>query len=74
MIAPDWGMTVYGSSRIDDAANFSRTAALPPIIGDTNELAPVVHSPTQGSDNVYFLLASAYNQACTIVRKSERYH
>ncbi|KAF8765440.1 hypothetical protein HU200_008585 [Digitaria exilis] len=58
----DWGMTVYGSSRIDDAANFSRTTALPPIIGDTNELAPVVHSPTQGSDNVYLLLASENNQ------------
>ncbi|CAN6245471.1 unnamed protein product [Urochloa humidicola] len=58
----DWGMTVYGSSRINDAANFSRTAALPPTIGDTNELTPAVHSPTQESDNVYLLLASAYNQ------------
>nr|CAB3447465.1 unnamed protein product [Digitaria exilis] len=63
----DWGMTVYGSSRIDDAANFSRTTALPPIIGDTNELAPVVHSPTQGSDNVYLLLASENNQAYPLV-------
>jgi len=58
----DWGMIVYGSSRIDDDANFSGTATLPPIIGDTNELMPVVHSPTQESDNVYLLLASAYNQ------------
>ncbi|CAL4967831.1 unnamed protein product [Urochloa decumbens] len=57
----DWGMTVYGSSRIDDDANFSGTPALPPIIGDTNELTPV-HSPKQESDNVHLLLASAYNQ------------
>nr|CAB3450618.1 unnamed protein product [Digitaria exilis] len=63
----DWGMTVYGSSRIDDAANFSRTTALPPIIGDTNELVPVLHSPTQGSDNVYLLLASEHNQAYPLV-------
>jgi len=62
MVTPDWGMIVYGSSRIDDDANFSGTATLPPIIGDTNELMPVVHSPTQESDNVYLLLASAYNQ------------
>ena len=53
MVTPDWGMIVYGSSRIDDDANFSGTATLPPIIGDTNELMPVVHSPTQESDNVY---------------------
>ncbi|XP_072150537.1 U-box domain-containing protein 33-like isoform X2 [Setaria viridis] len=58
----DYLFGVYGSSRIDAAANFSGTAALPPIIGDANELTPVLHSPTQESDNVYLLLESAYNQ------------
>ncbi|CAO2046925.1 unnamed protein product [Urochloa humidicola] len=57
----DWGMTVYGSSRIDNDANFSETPALTPIIGDTNELTPM-HSPKQESDNVLLLLASVYNQ------------
>jgi hypothetical protein len=67
MITPDWGMTVYGSSRIDAAANFSGTDDLPPIIDDTNELKPAVHSPTQESDNVYLLLKSAYSEVCTLL-------
>ncbi|CAN6279475.1 unnamed protein product [Urochloa humidicola] len=58
----DWGMIVYGSSRIDDDANFSGTPALPlPPITGTNELTPV-HSPKQDSDNVHLQLTSAYNQ------------
>jgi hypothetical protein len=67
MVTPDWGMIVYGSSRLDAAANFSGTATLPPMIGDTNEPTPVVHPPTQESDNVYLLLASEYNQVSTVL-------
>ena len=65
MVTPDWGMIVYGSSRIDDDANFSGTATQHPIIGD--ELMPVVISSTRESDNVYLLLASAYNQVSTVL-------
>lgn len=69
MITPDWGMIVYGSSGTDDAVSFPETAALPPVIGDTHKITPVVHVTTQEPDSVYLLLASTYNQVCIVLSR-----
>ncbi|GJN21781.1 hypothetical protein PR202_gb09296 [Eleusine coracana subsp. coracana] len=49
----DWETTQYESSRTDDADSIFGSTTLPMTVGDTNEVMPMMHSPTHDADNVY---------------------
>ncbi|KAK3158674.1 hypothetical protein QOZ80_2AG0140170 [Eleusine coracana subsp. coracana] len=49
----EWETTQYESSRTDDANTIFGFTTLPMTVGDTNEVVPMMHSPTHDADNVY---------------------
>ncbi|GJM86385.1 hypothetical protein PR202_ga02239 [Eleusine coracana subsp. coracana] len=51
--AMKWETTQYESSRTDDANTIFGFTTLPMTVGDTNEVVPMMHSPTHDADNVY---------------------
>ncbi|TVU28805.1 hypothetical protein EJB05_20338, partial [Eragrostis curvula] len=70
----DWGMTVYGSSRADDAISIYGLTTLPATTVDTNELTPIMHSPSHDCDNIYLKSASTCDQEDKPSAEEELYH